>query len=264
MPTVIVPKAGPAPATERPGHPSELNVRVQQELPPRKIILIPQAPENSQQEPPKAAKVISVQAKPTAAAGRGVVVENFKPPQLVPAPERAPAKVMKASIPQIIHSQPPILPSATIPEPMRKGGTVADSRENIRLPRKLPASMTDSPLVLGPASDLLEATKVAATSAGSTRPEAQAPTGVIILPGGSEKGFTAKTQPYLEKWLTDYIRTACGGLVEGLEITLNSGNRLQVHFRVKNDADVESIGQKIMDLPELAPYQVSLDLTVSP
>jgi hypothetical protein len=64
--------------------------------------------------------------------------------------------------------------------------------------------------------------------------------------------------------LKDYIRTACGGLAEGLEITLHPGNRLQVHFRVKNDADVESLGRKIMDLPELAPYRVSLDITVSP
>src|SRR3989442_8388704 len=73
MPVVTVPKVGPSQPTGRPGHPSELNVHVQQESPARKIILIPQAPEKSYPEPEqlKAAKIISVQGKPAAAAEGG-------------------------------------------------------------------------------------------------------------------------------------------------------------------------------------------------
>jgi hypothetical protein len=279
MPVVTVPKVGPSQPTGRPGHPSELNVHVQQESPARKIILIPQAPEKSQSEPepPKAAKIISVEGKPAAAAEGG---KNSKPareyPRQPPALERAPVKVIQA-FPEIIqHSQPQIRSMVTNPEPpsvsppsvgarYRGGdGRIADPANNLGRPRKLPASVTDSPLVLGPACELLEATKVAETSAPSTTPETRVSTGVIILSGAPEKTIAAKTQPYLENWLKDYIRTACGGLAERLEITLHPGNRLQVHFRVKNDADVESLGRKIMDLPELAPYRVSLDITVSP
>jgi hypothetical protein len=242
-------------------------VHVQQESPARKIILIPQAPEKSQSEPepPKAAKIISVEGKPAAAAEGGKNSKSAREyPRQPPALERAPVKVIQA-FPEIIqHSQPQILPMVTSPEPKKRDRNIADPANNLGRPRKLPASVTDSPLVLGPACELLEATKVAETSPPSITPETRVSTGVIILSGAPEKTIAAKTQPYLENWLKDYIRTACGGLAERLEITLHPGNRLQVHFTVKNDADVESLGRKIMDLPELASYRVSLDITVSP
>jgi len=96
---------------------------------------------------------------------------------------------------------------------------------------------------------------------GPKASEAQASDSIVSI-RAPEKAASAqpKTQPYLEKWLKDYIQGACEELVDDLEITLGPSNRLQVHFRVKNEADVEKVGRKILDLPELSPYQVSLDI----
>jgi hypothetical protein len=263
IPTVIVPKEEP-PADAL----------------PQRMTLTPPVSQKPcpESRKPKLAKVISLQAKSPAfppsvgddASGLAETkASTCKPPSESPRlpPISEPGKAMDArpSLPVIInHSHPKVFPMVSIQEAKKKEAKQKERIINVPKeappsPRKLPPTATDSPLVLGPARELLEDSAMKAV--GPKASEAQASDSIVSI-RAPEKAASAqpKTQPYLEKWLKDYIQGACEELVDDLEITLGPSNRLQVHFRVKNEADVEKVGRKILDLPELSPYQVSLDI----
>lgn len=58
------------------------------------------------------------------------------------------------------------------------------------------------------------------------------------------------------------IEAVCGKLAKDMEVKPDSPTSLQVRFKVRTAEDGERLGMKIMQMPELAPYKVSLDVQV--
>ena len=56
--------------------------------------------------------------------------------------------------------------------------------------------------------------------------------------------------------------TVCAGSVHDVEVFPESASSLKVKFKVRSAVEAEQVGAKIMQLPELAPYRVNLDVQV--
>jgi hypothetical protein len=227
---------------------------ITQEQQVRTIILIPSAMPGPAQEslPPKAAKAPS--RPPTAREGiEAIEGKEFTPEKIEHL------RTLPMLFKRIQEGEAPGDSSdPTARREHRPPGTISHN------PSKLPAGIAGSALVLGPANELLESKRAAAQMEPSATIEDKVTKGTSAGTSTREKALPAKTSPYFEKWLKDYIQTACGEEADGLAVALDSGNRLQVRFRVKNDANGERIGRKIIALPELARYQVSFDIDVLP
>ena len=231
-PRVITPDAQYPPPTVLPGQPSETTVPAKQKPPVRRFILMPQAIDDlpSDPEPPKEAPVLP--EKPSA-------LEQERP-----------------AGPSAETLEPPLLQAL----PMSNQGIVAGSGPSANSLGKLPLSFPDPTLVLGPATELLESKRAGANPDRSATPEPR-PTKATATIGDTEKPLPV---PSDIDTIKNYIQAACGEGATSLTVALDSGNQLQVRMKVKNDADGERIGRKILDLPSLAPYQVSLDIEVVP
>jgi hypothetical protein len=60
------------------------------------------------------------------------------------------------------------------------------------------------------------------------------------------------------------IEGACPGAVRDLHIDLPSANHVTVRLKVATEAQGNQAAQHILQLPELMPYQVDLQVEVNP
>jgi hypothetical protein len=232
-PRVITPDAQYPPPTVLPGQPSETTVPAKQRSPVRRFILMPQAIDDlpPDPEPPKEAPVL---------------------------PEKSSALEQDRPAGSSVETlEPPLLQAL----PVSKQGILAGSGPSANSLGKLP-SFPDPTLVLGPATELLESKRAGVNPDRPATPER--PTKATSVPiGDTEKPLPPEVPSDIDT-LKNYIQAACGEAATSLAVELDSGNQLHVRMKVKNDADGERIGRKILDLPHLAPYQVSLDIEVVP
>jgi hypothetical protein len=64
--------------------------------------------------------------------------------------------------------------------------------------------------------------------------------------------------------LRQQIMASCGTLAKSVEVTAESDKSLSVRVKARSVADGEKLSEKIFGMPELGPYQVSLDVQVTP
>lgn len=60
------------------------------------------------------------------------------------------------------------------------------------------------------------------------------------------------------------VEVAVGDLARDLELKPQDGNRIVISLRVRNAADGQRLGERILAMPELEPYKVDLEMEVKP
>lgn len=73
-----------------------------------------------------------------------------------------------------------------------------------------------------------------------------------------------QTAPQPLAQLRSRIEAACAGVGRDVEIVSQSGNALKIQLKVSEAIDAPKVSEKILNLPELAPYEVSLEVKVMP
>jgi osmotically-inducible protein OsmY len=68
----------------------------------------------------------------------------------------------------------------------------------------------------------------------------------------------------IEVRLKQRIEAACGTAVRDVEVVLQSATQVLVRLKARSDSEGERLSAKVFLLPELGPYQVSLDVQVVP
>ncbi|OAI54571.1 hypothetical protein AYO44_03235 [Planctomycetaceae bacterium SCGC AG-212-F19] len=77
------------------------------------------------------------------------------------------------------------------------------------------------------------------------------------------KSATPVTSPEVQKVLFQRIQKVGGAKVQDIRIQSRGGNDCVIHVTVKNAADGQEVGKKIIDMPELTPYKVDLQVHLS-
>jgi hypothetical protein len=92
------------------------------------------------------------------------------------------------------------------------------------------------------------------------------PTGVVSTdkptPAAAPPVKTAPT--VLQTSLKNRIAQACGKRTQDVEVTALSETNMSVRVKARNEREGEELAAKIFKLPELGPYQVSLDVPIVP
>src|SRR5262249_23654304 len=68
--------------------------------------------------------------------------------------------------------------------------------------------------------------------------------------------------PYLQNRLKQQIERTCGKGIFDVEVLIRSYSTLVVRFRTLTGAEADRLSQKIMQMPEMIPYQVNLEVRV--
>lgn len=63
--------------------------------------------------------------------------------------------------------------------------------------------------------------------------------------------------------LAQRIETVCGGAARNVEVHLCSANSLYIRVHAPNAAVGQQLGARILKMPELKPYQVSLEVKLT-
>ena len=70
--------------------------------------------------------------------------------------------------------------------------------------------------------------------------------------------------PQLQIQILKRIEETCGGAARDLRVQSAGDNQCTILCKVRNKTEGQEIGRKIMNLPELAPYKVDLQVQVQP
>jgi hypothetical protein len=68
----------------------------------------------------------------------------------------------------------------------------------------------------------------------------------------------------LQARMTRAIENTCGSAAREVEVIVRSNNSLLVRFKVHSATEGERLSQQVLQMPELGPYQVNLEVKVSP
>jgi hypothetical protein len=86
----------------------------------------------------------------------------------------------------------------------------------------------------------------------------------FVTPAANEPALHANAAPpmpaVVQKMLQQRIEVACAGVARDVEVISQSSNSLQVSFKVRNAAQGQQLAQKVLNLPELGPYRVKLEV----
>jgi hypothetical protein len=75
---------------------------------------------------------------------------------------------------------------------------------------------------------------------------------------------TAVPSATVRHQIKQHVEAVCGKAARDVEVNVQPNNRLVVQMKVHSKEEGEQLGQRIMALPELAPYQVDLAMAVKP
>jgi osmotically-inducible protein OsmY len=90
--------------------------------------------------------------------------------------------------------------------------------------------------------------------------------GVATLedPDGEDEPVSPPVPATVAQRMKECIEKACAGKGRNVEVTVRSANSLMVRLKARNTTEGASLSKKILDLPELGPYQVNLEVKVAP
>lgn len=93
------------------------------------------------------------------------------------------------------------------------------------------------------------------------RPVATAPGSVQVVQAPST---SSAINGRVQKMLQQRIETCCTGLARNVQVEMRSGDSVVVRLKASNGETAQQAATRIMKLPELKPYQVSLEAQVGP
>jgi len=73
----------------------------------------------------------------------------------------------------------------------------------------------------------------------------------------------ARTDPSIAH-LKDRIQSICGNVGKNVELHASTGNRLTIRVQCATREEGERLSKRILEMPQLAPYEVSLDVKLVP
>jgi hypothetical protein len=161
----------------------------------------------------------------------------------------------------------------------RKSAAPITSASKTDKPAQTPVSKTEPPQP--PATQVARVNipaeashgSVAPTSAVSSRKQASAPgsdayvaSGVVIL-DSTETAVERKPDPALlslQTRLQKRMAQACGKPAKGIEVTAETPTKIRIRMKARTTPEAEEVSKKILQLPELVPIDVSLDVVIAP
>jgi hypothetical protein len=138
---------------------------------------------------------------------------------------------------------------------------------------------TDNNLVLPPVSSTKVGCKGSACGAGATAAEPESrksesvisekpyeSTGVMVFDDAepTDEAAGPSTTASVPERMKACIEKACAGGAWDVEVVVRSAHSLKVTLKVKDTTTGARLSQKILHLPELGPYQVSLEVKIVP
>ncbi len=212
--------------------------------------------------------------------------ESFPPVPVTPpstvkaAPGKQPAPVANATAPK---TAPAAAPSASRPAQMNTQAAAQPAPKPVAA--QAPAKPTTPPATLPPAVASNAAPAKPATTPPAMLPPTVASSAAPVKPtdtaakaaSNSSVVLASATQPAMPvaapspppalppqavAKLKQRVESVCGTKAQSLELTARSANTLQLRFKVQSEADGQALGKRVMDLPELSPYQVDLKVEV--
>jgi hypothetical protein len=63
--------------------------------------------------------------------------------------------------------------------------------------------------------------------------------------------------------LREQVERACGVGARDVRVLRRSASDLLVQFKVRNEAEAEQLAERVLSMPELAPYHLDLDVSVA-
>lgn len=192
--------------------------------------------------------------EPTPASGPSKVVQQARPEIVTASHQQRPAGLTPLS--QFAPpSTPAVVPGLVRPAEVREAPRKVEPIPILAVhtpkptPANPPISEPAGPIKVAPPANR-GPIQVASVPQAAARPSH----------GGSAQPSASAIR--LQGFLKQRIETACGGAARNVAVTVVSAGELQVSARVRTEADGQQVGRKILQLPELAPYRVALDVEV--
>jgi hypothetical protein len=189
-------------------------------------------------------------AKPT--MPRSTVEPPLAPP-LEPAPT-SPAS--EASVAPAVHKAAPA--PATNPQ---AGAVVSTQKPAAAAPVGTPSKPPAESKPAVPAAPYVTTGVVTFEEEPPAQP-APPPAPPSAVPA-AKPGTTAMNKINLAQ-LRSRISKVCGGKVRDVEVVVRGENNLRIQLKVASADEAPRVSEKILNLPELGPYEVALDVQVAP
>lgn len=231
-------------------------------------------------------------ANPPATPPQPVTPPGKTIPQVVAKPDAyKPVPLPDATAPPS-GSKVPALQSATgnpLVAPPAQGGVKSVAAPTGKLPSR-DAAPTATPLAARPAPAVAAApgkaplaptappSAPAIKPVSATQPNAASPVlpaysaPAAPRPAGSSDASRSSTirveaasvlSSAVPRMLQQRIERVCTGQARDVQVVPESSNSLLVRMKVRNIATGQQVGQKVLSLPELAPYQVKLEVQIA-
>jgi hypothetical protein len=198
----------------------------------------------------------------------------------------------KANEPMVAGERKTVAPqqaSSTVVAPLSESNEpiVGSERKPAAVERKLPvgdatsvitadAKMKDKPskkvepvshAASAPVAKNTPAAEGAYVASGVVTYEEAAPVKPVPAKPAPAKSAPAKPAQPLDpatKALKDRIQSACGRTGKNVEVQTSPGNHLTIKVQCTTREEGERLSKQILEVPDLAPYEVSLDVKVVP
>lgn len=196
--------------------------------------------------------------KPLVNAGRQQRPDNAAPGEHA-VPATAAGHVVPAAafaVPVTGTTTPPVVPAA-YEAPGAPNTAETDAGTTPSVPAVPPATEADGP----PGSDLQQPEQAAQAS---TQP-GTAPRPGAVVPSGAREVLSLEPEVVSPVVLLKrQVAAVCGEEASDLEVLAESPTSLRIRFKVRKAEDGYKLGSKVLWMPELGPYQVALDVQVTP
>lgn len=179
-------------------------------------------------------------------AGSAPVAQLAAVPPATPTPARGWTTPTTGPAPRIEYQAPGVLPANFVSTPM----PILPPAQPVARPAATPAVAPMVTPVSASGIQPVSATVPAPLPAGQPPVAGPMPTGPV-------------SAPEVQKALFQRIQNLGGAKVHDIRIQSHGSNDCIIHVTVRNAADGQEVGKKIIDMPELTPYKVDLQVHTS-
>lgn len=265
--------------------------------PPPDLLPMPAAPVTKQQFPvASTADKTVVQAAAPALSEQAIVVKAAVPVTTAPVttettvpPPSWPALQVTAAPPTMAPTSPATIapassPPATEPTPAlvtcrskaKPGGALgvpkyAPGAPELKAPKAVPVFVpapvapTQSVMSPVPQEPILGLPLAAPAASAESAPQPTVQLASAVTPSAEPllSRSPEPLSPQVQSFLRSRITTACGGAARSVTIKFTENGSVWVGLRVKTKAIGQQLGMRVMDLPELAPFKVQMEVQIT-
>ncbi len=210
--------------------------------------------DTSKTEAPPASSFVQVLLPPP-------VKESAKELSLVPEPQVSASVSSKTAAPA-----PPMAAGTPLPPPSENATGGLQPAVNMPAEETARKPSMAEVVITHESDEKLPATAPVALPAGENVTTQDAPSGTAVVEVGEEakEPLSEAELAQLQARLEQQIETLCGGKDRDVGVIVDSPTRLLVSIKTNNLGEVGQLADKILNLPELGPFQVSLEVQVVP